>query len=247
MLNRRIVLITGSTRGIGKETALQFLNKDYFVILNGTRNIEDIDEDMKIFNKYSFNYEYYKFDITNRNEVTKSIKTILDKYSKIDILVNNAGITRDKSLIKLDENMWDEVIDVNLTGAFNLCKQVIPNMINNKYGRVINIASVIALSGNYGQTNYAASKAGLIGFTKSLAQEVARYGITVNAVAPGFIETDMTKKLPRDIKEKLCKKIPNGEFGTTKDVANVVLFLANENSSYITGETISVNGGLYLK
>lgn len=245
MINRRVVLITGSIRGIGKETALQFLKRGYFVILNGTRSKEDIRDIIFDFNDYKYSYEYYKFDITNREEIKKSIKTMLEKYKKIDVLVNNAGITRDKSLVKMNEEMWDNVIEVNLTGAFNLCKQIIPCMIKNNYGRVINISSVIALSGNYGQTNYAASKAGLIGFTKSLAQEVAKYGITVNAIAPGFIETDMTKKLPKDIKEKLCNKIPNGKFGTAIDIANTVLFLASESSNYITGETISVNGGLY--
>lgn len=246
-MKNKIVLITGSIRGIGKEIAIEFLENGYFVILNGISDEEEICQSMEDFNKYTGNYEYYRFDVSNREEVQYAVSTILDKYSKIDILVNNAGIARDKSLVKLEDNMWDDVINVNLTSAYNLCKQVVPNMILNKNGRIINIASVIALSGNFGQTNYAASKAGLIGFSKSLAQEVARYGITVNTVAPGFIKTDMTKDLPVNVVETLSKKIPLGEFGLPKDVANVVLFLAKDESRYITGETISVNGGLYLK
>ncbi|MGV1060030.1 3-oxoacyl-[acyl-carrier-protein] reductase [Clostridium perfringens] len=247
-MSRKVALITGSARGIGKEIALEFLQKGYFVILNGTNTYNEIEEEiLKDFISYKGLYEYYKFDISNRDQVKEVFEKIKSKYKKIDVLVNNAGITRDKSLVNLDGEMWDEVINVNLTGAFNISKEIIPMMIENKYGRIINIASVIALSGNFGQTNYAASKAGLIGFSKSLAQEVAKYGITVNSVAPGFIKTDMTKNLPENVVENINKKIPMKTFGETKDVANTVLFLASDGARYITGETISVNGGLYLQ
>lgn len=246
MKSKRIVLISGSIRGIGKHIALEFLNDNYFVILNGTRVYEDIIEELNDFNKFEGNYEYFKFDVANRKEVKMAISKILEKYKRIDILINNAGITRDKSLIKLSEEDWDAVIDVNLNGVFNLCKEIVPSMKENKFGRIINMSSIIGLSGNFGQTNYSASKAGVIGFTKSLALEVAKYGITVNSVAPGYIKTDMIKNINNNILEAIESKIPVGYMGSTKDVANVVKFLAKDESRYILGETISVNGGMYL-
>ena len=243
-MKKRIALVTGSTRGIGKQIALDFLKEGYFVIINGR---EDIIDQLDVFNDYKDMFEYYKFDITNRESVKYYIKEIANKYGKIDILVNNAGITRDKTLLKLDYDMWDKVIDINLTGVFNLCKEVVPLMRENKFGRIINISSVVGLSGSFGQTNYTASKAGVIGFSKSLALELAKYGITVNSIAPGYIETEMTNKMPMEVIEKVKSKIPVGEFGKPEDVSNVVKFLAKEESRYITGETISVNGGIYLK
>ena len=246
MSSRKIVLITGSIRGIGKYIALEFLSDGYFVILNGTREYKNIIKELYDFKKFEGNYEYFKFDVSNRKEVKVAVSKILEKYSRIDILINNAGITRDKSLIKLSEEDWDAVIDVNLNGVFNLCKEIVPSMKENKFGRIINMSSIIGLSGNFGQTNYAASKAGVIGFTKSLALEVAKYGITVNSVAPGYIKTDMIKNINNNILEAIESKIPVGYMGSTKDVANVVKFLAKDESRYILGETISVNGGMYL-
>ncbi|MBU3103143.1 3-oxoacyl-[acyl-carrier-protein] reductase [Clostridium gasigenes] len=244
-MQKRVVVITGSIRGIGREIALEFLEQGDFVIINGRREYEDVIAELEMFSRYINMYEYVKFDISKKEEVQEGIKSIISKHKNIDVLINNAGITRDKSLVKLEHSMWDEVINVNLTGAFNVCKEVVPNMIKNNSGRIINIASVIALSGNFGQTNYAASKSGLIGLAKSLAQEVAKYGITVNAIAPGFIKTDMTKNLPEKAVENLMAKIPMKCFGEASDVANVALFLSSDRSKYITGETISVNGGLY--
>lgn len=242
-MNKGIVLVTGSTRGIGKAIALEFLKRDYFVILN-SRNKYNIDE-FNWLKPFNGKFDYFPFDVSNKNEVDTALMKIINTYKNIDILVNNAGINKDKSFVKLQDSMWNKVIDVNLNGVYNVCKSVVPKMIENKRGRIINVSSVIALSGNFGQTNYSASKAGVIAFSKSLAQEIAKYGVLVNCVAPGFIDTDMTKGLPDNIKDDLERKIPLGYFGKAEDVANVVIFLSEEHSRYITGETISVNGGLY--
>lgn len=245
-MNKKIVLITGSLRGIGRTIAVEFLRKGYFVLINGRKNYEEIGNKLIAFEEYGNSYDYFKFDISNREEVQVAIDKIINKYGKIDILVNNAGITSDKSMVKLDNYMWDEVINVNLTGTYNVTREVVPNMIENSYGRVINISSVIALSGNFGQSNYSASKAGVIGFTKSLAQEVAKYGITVNAVAPGFIKTDMTEVLADKTKEALLNNIPMKRLGEPNDIAELAGFLASDAASYITGQVINVDGGMAM-
>lgn len=242
---KKIVLITGSTSGIGKQIALDFLKQGDFVIINSTKNEKNLKIELEFFKEYKDMFKYYMFDVTNRQEVKVAISDILSRYGRIDILVNNAGITKDRTLVNLEYNMWDEVIDTNLTGVFNICKEVVPYMREKKSGKIINISSVIGLSGNFGQCNYSASKAGLNGFSKSLSLELARYGITVNVVSPGFIYTEMTKCMPIKSIENIKKKIPMGHMGKTEDVSNVVMFLAKDESSYITGSNISVNGGLY--
>jgi 3-oxoacyl-[acyl-carrier protein] reductase len=188
----------------------------------------------------------YRIDISQLQEVSDVVATIIQNHTKIDHIVNNAGVTRDNLLMRMREEEWDAVLSVNLKGVFNLSKAIIRHMISNKYGRVVNISSVVGLMGNVGQTNYAASKAGMIGFTKSLAREVAARGITVNAVAPGFIATAMTESLPEGIKESFVNIIPMKKFGDPKDVAHAVKFLLSDEAAYITGQVISVNGGMLM-
>ena len=239
----KIVVVTGGTKGIGAQTALDFLKQgDNYVIIT-SRNVPTLSD---AFKPYEGKFEHVKMDISDPESVNAGIASILEKHGRIDVLVNNAGITRDTTMKKMQKEQWDEVIATNLTGAFNTCKAVMPGMIAQKSGRIINVSSVIGLMGNFGQANYSASKAGLIGFTKSLALELIRYGITVNAVAPGFIATEMTAAIPEEAMAKINAKIPFGSMGTPEDVAHVILFLAKDESRYITGETISVNGGLYM-
>lgn len=239
----KIVVVTGGTKGIGAQVATDFLKQDDTFVVITSRNALTSNE---AFKPYEGRYEHVKMDVADQESVNAAIAQILEKHGKIDILVNNAGITRDTSMKKMQKEQWDAVIGTNLTGAFNTSKAVMCSMIEQKHGRIINISSVIGLMGNFGQANYAASKAGLIGFTKSLALELIRYGITVNAVAPGFIETEMTAAIPAEAMEKINAKIPFGSMGTPADISNAVLFLAKDESRYITGETLSVNGGLYM-
>ena len=238
------VLITGSTRGIGKAIALSFAKHGANVIITGrersaaeilAKNIEN-----------EFGVKTFGINLDLSGDIENSFKEIVDwSGGKIDILVNNAGITKDTLFIRMKQEDWDSVINTNLTGTFKITQAVAKLMIKQRYGRIINISSIIGFIGNVGQVNYATTKAGLIGFTKSLAKELASRNITVNAVAPGFIETDMTANLPADIVENYLKQIPLGRFGKPEDVANVVLFLASDMASYITGETIHVNGGMF--
>lgn len=238
------VLVTGSTRGIGKAIALSFAKHGANVIITGreksaaeilAKNIEN-----------EFGVKAFGINLDLSGDIESPFKEIVDwSGGKIDILVNNAGITKDTLFIRMKQEDWDSVINTNLTGTFKITQSVAKLMIKQRYGRIINISSIIGFIGNVGQVNYATTKAGLIGFTKSLAKELASRNITVNAVAPGFIETDMTANLPADIVESYLKQIPLGRFGKPEDVANVVLFLASDMASYITGETIHVNGGMF--
>ncbi|WP_028951255.1 3-oxoacyl-[acyl-carrier-protein] reductase [Sulfurihydrogenibium subterraneum] len=238
------VLITGSTRGIGKAIALSFAKYGANVIITGrerstaeilAKNIEN-----------EFGVKAFGINLDLSGDIENSFKEIVDwSGGKIDILVNNAGITKDTLFIRMKQEDWDSVINTNITGTFKITQAVAKLMIKQRYGRIINISSIIGFIGNIGQVNYATTKAGLIGFTKSLAKELASRNITVNAVAPGFIETDMTANLPADIVENYLNQIPLGRFGKPEDVANVVLFLASDMASYITGETIHVNGGMF--
>lgn len=239
----KIVVVTGGTKGIGAQVALDFLKQgDAFVVIT-SRNVPNLSD---AFKAYEGKFEHVKMDVADQESVNTGIAQILEKHGRIDVLVNNAGITRDTTMKKMQREQWDAVIGTNLTGAFHTCKAVMPGMIEQKSGRIINISSVIGLMGNFGQANYSASKAGLIGFTKSLALELIRYGITVNAVAPGFIATEMTAAIPEEAMAKINAKIPFGAMGTPEDISNAVLFLAKDESRYITGETLSVNGGLYM-
>ncbi len=239
----KTVLVTGSTRGIGKSIASEFAKRGADVVITGRNKgtAELVAENIK--NEFGVNAYGVKLDFSE--DITLQWKEIEKLAGNIDILVNNAGLTRDTLFIRMKDENWEEVINTNLTGTFKITKLVVKGMIKKRWGRIINISSVVGFTGNVGQVNYATTKAGLIGFTKSLAKELAPRNITVNAVAPGFIETDMTENIPAEIKEKYLEQIPLGKFGKPEDVAYTVVFLASELASYITGETIHVNGGMF--
>ena len=240
----KVAMITGATRGIGKQIALILANEGYNIVLNyRTKNDELIQAKNEIESK-NVKCLTVQGDVTNFEDCKQMIESAIKKFGKIDVLINNAGITKDMLLARMKEEDFKQVIDVNLVGTFNMTKNVISYMMKARNGRIINISSVVGIAGNAGQTNYSASKAGLIGFTKSLAKEVASRNILVNAVAPGFIETNMTDVLKQEVKDEIAKNIPLKRMGTPKDVANVVKFLASEDSSYITGQVISVDGGM---
>ena len=242
----KIALITGGTRGIGKQIALTFAKEGYNIALNYRTENEDLKNTKKEIEENNVKCFTFQGDVTNFKDCEQFVKQIVEEFGNIDVLVNNAGITRDTLLMRMKEEDFKQVIDTNLIGTFNVTKNVISYMMKARSGRIINISSVVGISGNAGQTNYAASKAGIIGFTKSLAKEVASRNITVNAVAPGFIETQMTDVLKDDIKEEIAKKIPLKRMGTPQDVANVVKFLASNDSSYITGQVINIDGGMLM-
>jgi 3-oxoacyl-[acyl-carrier protein] reductase len=244
MLNGKIVLVTGATRGIGKAIALTFGEAGATVI--GTATTESgADNISKVFAENKISGKGMKLDVTDNEQVSNLVKDIGEDFGSVDILVNNAGITRDNILLRMKEDEWEDIINTNLSSIYKMSKSVLRGMIKNRSGRIISITSVVGAMGNAGQSNYAAAKAGMIGFTKSLAREVGLRGITVNAIAPGFIETDMTDSLPDDQKEALASQIPMGRLGTADEIAQVVLFIAGDGGSYITGQTIHVNGGMY--
>jgi len=246
-------LITGASRGIGRAIALRFAQEGCDVALNhvaesGRDNAAEAAEvahevEVEALGRRAVCLEA---DVTDAAAVQGMVEQAVAALGKLDILVNNAGITRDRTLRKLSPEDWEAVLRVNLTGAFNCCQAVLPHMLEQGGGRIVSMASVVGLTGNFGQTNYAASKAGLIGFSKSLAREVARKGITVNCVAPGFIDTEMTQAIPEDVKTGILAQIPLGRMGTAEDVANAALFLSSDEASYITGHVISVNGGMSM-
>ena len=242
----KLAIITGGTRGIGKQIALTFAKEGYNIAINYRTENEDLKNTKKEIEENNVKCFTFQGDVTNFKDCEKFVKQIVEEFGNIDVLVNNAGITRDTLLMRMKEEDFKQVIDTNLIGTFNVTKNVISYMMKARSGRIINISSVVGISGNAGQTNYSASKAGIIGFTKSLAKEVASRNITVNAVAPGFIETQMTDVLKDDIKEEIAKKIPLKRMGTPQDVANVVKFLASNDSSYITGQVINIDGGMLM-
>lgn len=244
-LNGQVALITGSARGIGKEIAKAFAQEGAIVI------ISDINAEMAAATATELNQQGFKADsfacnVTELASVEDMVNKILDKHKSIDILVNNAGITRDNLLLRMSENEWDSVLTVNLKGTFIATKAVSRSMLKARKGKIISIASIIGIMGNAGQANYAASKAGIIGFTKSIAREFASRNITANAVAPGFIQTEMTEKLTEKAREEIFKQIPMGKLGTPKDVAGVCVFLASSDADYITGQTMVVDGGMAI-
>ena len=240
----KVAMITGATRGIGKQIALTLANEGYNIVLNyRTENDELIQAKNEIESK-NVKCLTVQGDVTNFEDCKQMIESAIKEFGKIDVLINNAGITKDMLLARMKEEEFKQVIDVNLVGTFNMTKNVISYMMKARNGKIINISSVVGIAGNAGQTNYSASKAGIIGFTKSLAKEVASRNILVNAVAPGFIETNMTDVLKQEVKDEIAKNIPLKRMGTPQDVANVVKFLASEDSSYITGQVISVDGGM---
>jgi len=243
-LQGKVAIITGGANGIGKATAQRFLCEGARVVICDLFQ-EALDETILTLSAYG-DISAYAADVTNEEMVNDMIKDIVEKYGKIDILVNNAGITSDAQLVKMSVDQFDKVINVNLKGVFLCTRAVAPHMIAAGSGKIINAASVVGLYGNFGQTNYAATKAGLIGMTKTWAKELGKKNICVNAVAPGFILTDMVKKMPEDVLSMMCAKTPMKRLGTTEEVANVYLFLASEESSYVNGTTISVDGAITL-
>ena len=240
-LNNKKVLITGATGGIGNSLVNKFHKLGAKIIATGT-NEEKLNKLKKNFQ--SIHTE--KFKLNEHNKIETFIEMIHQKLNGLDILVNNAGITLDDLTIRLSEDNWKKVLDINLTSSFLMCKFAIKKMLRNKHGKIINITSIVGHTGNLGQANYAASKAGIIAFSKSLALEYAKKNININCVSPGFIKTEMTDKINEEFKKKLINKIPSGDLGTGEDVSNCVAFLASDMAKYINGETIHVNGGMYM-
>lgn len=241
----QVALITGATRGIGKEIALAFAREGAMVAICGT-NPKLLKETADDIRKEGAICEDFICDVTKMQNVEEMANKILDKHKSIDILVNNAGIARDNLLLRMKESDWDAVINVNLKGTFNCTKVISKAMLKSQKGKIINIASIIGITGNAGQANYAASKAGIIALTKSVAKELASRGITANAVAPGYIQTEMTDKINEKTREEILKRIPLGKLGTSRHVADACLFLASSDADYITGQTIIVDGGLAI-
>lgn len=245
-LDGKVALVTGASRGIGRSVAIELASHGALVYVNYSASDEKALETVKEIEKLGGKGKAVKFSVENFDLVDKSIKMIIASEGKIDILVNNAGIARDNLLMRMKEADFDRIINVNLKGVFNCTKSVVRGMIKQKQGRIINISSVVGEMGNAGQSVYSASKAGIIGFTKSCARELAPRGITANAVAPGFILTDMTEMLSEEVRESYLKDIPIGRFGEANDIAWIVSFLCSEKSSYITGQVFRVNGGMYM-
>ncbi len=244
-LKDKVALVTGGARGIGQAIAMAFAKEGADIVV--------ADVNLEVAQKTAIDIETLgrkalalEMDVTDYQKVEEGVNKILDKFGKVDILVNNAGITKDNLLIRMSPAEWDAVINVNLKGTFNCIKAVSRPMVKQRSGKIISIASIIGLIGNWGQANYAASKAGIIALTKTVAKELASRNINANAVAPGFIQTDMTAKLSEDVKAKMMEAIPMAKLGTPEDVANVCLFLASEESRYITGQTITVDGGMVM-
>jgi len=245
-LENKVVLVTGSTRGLGKTIAEKFAQEKAIVIITGTNQ----DKAMAVaetINKVSGGVvEGYKLDVSDEVSVKHIVSEVIKKYGKIDILINNAGITRDARLMMMKTADWAAVLNTNLTGTFNCIKYVSKQMLKQRCGSIINMASVVGIMGNIGQANYSASKAGIIGLTKTAAKELAARGINVNAIAPGYIKSDMTDVLAEDVSKKMLSLIPMGKYGTPDDVANMVLFLASDKAKYLTGQVINVDGGMLM-
>ena len=242
--DNKIVLITGANRGIGHSIMSTFINAGYIVV--GTSRSDDgvkkINDTIGDLSKGCG----VKMDVTSENDIQSANKLIRDKFGITTILINNAGVTKDNLLMRMSSEEWNDVIDTNLNSLYRVTKEFIREMMKQKTGRIINISSVVGMSGNAGQSNYSSSKSAIYGFTKSLAKEVASRNITVNAISPGFIETDMTDKLSDEQKQAIVSAIPLSRMGSSKDIADITLFLASDSASYITGENINVNGGLYM-
>ena len=242
----KVAFITGATRGIGRAIALELANEGYNIALNYRTENEALETLKKEISELGVECYPVQGDVSKAEDSERMTKEIIEHFEQIDVLVNNAGITKDKLIQRMKEEEFTDVINVNLVGTFNITKNVIKYMTKKRYGKIINLSSVVGISGNAGQSNYAASKAGIIGFTKSIAKELGSRNITANAVAPGFIQTDMTNVLKDEIKEAIEGTIPLKRLGTAEDVAKVVKFLASEESSYITGQVINVDGGMLM-
>jgi 3-oxoacyl-[acyl-carrier protein] reductase len=243
----RVVIITGGSRGIGRAIALQFAGeKAKMIILHYDPDETAAVETVKMVQEKGAEAESHKIDVSSKEGVAALFKDIASRFGRIDVLVNNAGITRDNLLLRMSEKDWDLVLDVNLKSVFNCTQAVLKPMLKQRDGAVVNISSVVGQIGNASQVNYSASKAGIMGFTKSIAREVASRNITINAVAPGYIETEMTALLPEEVKQAFMSQIPLGRLGSTKDVANAVYWLCSNSARYITGQIIHVNGGMFM-
>ncbi|WP_110953100.1 3-oxoacyl-[acyl-carrier-protein] reductase [Anaerosinus massiliensis] len=246
LLDGKIALVTGASRGIGRSIALKLAESGANVIVNYAGNVKAAEEVVSMIIENGGKAMLVQADVADAEAVDTMVKDIHALHGKIDILVNNAGITRDNLLMRMKEHDWDDVINTNLKGIYNCTKAVSKIMMKQKYGRIVNMTSVVGLTGNAGQANYAAAKAGVIGFSKSMAKELASRGITVNAVAPGFIDTDMTAVLSEQVKSELVSRIPLGKLGIANDVANAVMFFVSDEASYITGQTLNVDGGMVM-
>ncbi len=242
----KVAFITGATRGIGRAIALELANEGYNIALNYRTENEALENLKKEISEIGVECYPVQGDVSKAEDSERMTKEIIEHFEQIDVLVNNAGITKDNLILRMKEEEFTDVINVNLVGTFNITKNVIKYMTKKRYGKIINLSSVVGISGNAGQSNYAASKAGIIGFTKSIAKELASRNITANAVAPGFIQTDMTNVLKDEIKEAIEGTIPLKRLGTAEDVAKVIKFLASDESSYITGQVINVDGGMLM-
>ncbi|WP_291724715.1 beta-ketoacyl-ACP reductase [Bernardetia sp.] len=235
-LKNKVAIITGGAKGIGKAVAETFHKAGAKIA------IWDLDEEgQKVADSVSG--KFYKVNTADREGLENTTQQVISDFGRIDILINNAGILRDSSFLKMSDNFWDSVIDVNLTGVYNCAKAIVPHMKTQKYGRIINASSIAGVYGNFGQTNYSAAKAGVIGFTKALAREVGKDGITVNAIAPGYIQTDMTASIPKEFQEKIIASIPVRRAGKPEDIANAYLYLASEEASFVNGSVLQIDGG----
>lgn len=244
-LSGKIALVTGSTRGIGRATAKRLAEAGATVVVTGRVEERAKEVARRIEEETGAKAMGVGLDIGDPRSIDEAYSKVMEAFGGVDILVNNAGINRDTLFIRMKVEDWEEVVRINLTGTFLMTQRVVKDMMRKRWGRIINLSSVVGFTGNVGQANYTATKAGIVGFTKTLAKELAGRNITVNAVAPGFIETDMTEALPEEVKEAYLKQIPMGRFGKPEDVANVIVFLASDLAGYITGEVIHVNGGLF--
>jgi len=245
-LEGKVALVTGASRGIGREIAFELAREGASVTVNyagsEAKALELVDE-IKALGREAFAIQA---DVSNSDSVSEMVKETVERFGKLDILVNNAGITKDNLLMRMKESEWDDVININLKGVFLCTKAVTRQMMKQRSGRIINISSVVGVSGNAGQANYVAAKSGVIGLTKTAAKELSSRGITVNAIAPGFITTDMTDKLNDEVTAEMLKQIPLARFGEPKDIARAVVFLASDDSNYITGQTLNINGGMVM-
>ena len=242
----KVALITGATRGIGKQIALTLAKEGYDIALNYRKDNDELKNTKSEIEALGVKVLPVQGDVSNYDDCERFVKEIIDEFGQIDVLVNNAGITKDMLLMRMSKEDFEQVINVNLVGTFNVTKNVINYMIKARAGKIISISSFVGIAGNAGQTNYSASKAGIIGFSKSLAKEVASRNINVNCIAPGFIQTDMTNVLKDEVKEEIAKNIPLKRMGVAQDVANAVKFLASDDSNYITGQVIHVDGGMLM-
>ena len=247
ILKDRVALVTGAVGGIGRSISLHLAAEGAILALNYlVEKDEDAEEYLKELTRQGFRASLYKADVSRSDEAVSLVERVTKDFGRIDVLINNAGITIDKTMRNMSPDQWDKVIGVDLSSVFYCSRAVIGQMLERGYGRIVNISSVVGQKGNFGQTNYAAAKAGIIGFTKALALETAKKGITVNAIAPGFVKTAMTDKIPKDVMDKIVDSIPVGRLAEPSEIARAIVFLADEKSSYITGQVMGINGGFYM-